>query len=133
MGLLENVDMGCHKDSHNEVDLENVLVMLKKPDAGGQLWLEDESLPPREAEWKQVSKKLSKKGAIHELEVGKPFCFNPRRWHEVQPWEGTRVVMVLYNPRASHLHYRDRDRMEFAGFPIRSEARASTALTQHAN
>eukprot|EP00439_Symbiodinium_sp_Y106_P022158 s6090_g2.t1 len=126
VGLLENVNMGCHKDSRNEVDLENVLVMLKRPDTGGQLWLEDESLDPREAEWKQVTKKLSKKGAIHELEVGSPLHFNPRKWHEVQPWEGDRVVMVLYNPRASHLHYSDRDHMEFVGFPI-SPTRVTSA------
>ena len=30
LGLLENTQMGCHKDSHNDVETANALVMLKK-------------------------------------------------------------------------------------------------------
>ena len=126
VGILENKDMGCHKDSHNEVDSMNTVVMLKLPESGGELWLEDETLHASEADWKRVSKKIWKKGACHDLKVGEPYTFNPRRWHEVQPWEGNRVVMVLHNPRASHLHYQDRDDLEYVGFPLKNDLEISS-------
>ncbi|CAE6961298.1 RE1, partial [Symbiodinium sp. CCMP2456] len=116
LGVLQDMDNGCHKDSHNEVDSENVVMMLQAPDCGGELWLEHEDIDARYAEWKQVSRKLWKKGFSHKLEVGRAFKFNPRRWHEVQPWVGKRTVLVLYTPRINKLHYRDKDVMEFLGF-----------------
>ena len=118
VGLLENINMGCHKDSHNSLETENALVLLQRPEQGGGLWMEDDQPDPQEVVWKQVTKKLKRCGRVHELNVGQPFFFNPRRWHEVQPWQGDRVVMILYSPRASHLYYKDRDSMEFAGFPV---------------
>ncbi|CAE6949120.1 GIP [Symbiodinium sp. CCMP2592] len=118
VGTLENVDMRCHKDSHNDVATENVVVLIRKPDSGGELWVENEDLDAREAEWKQVTKKVAKKGRLHELEVGDPFESNPRKWHAVEPWQGTRTVLILHSPRATHLHCKDRDTLEFAGFPI---------------
>ncbi|OLP84473.1 Transposon Ty1-NL2 Gag-Pol polyprotein [Symbiodinium microadriaticum] len=120
VGLLENINMGCHKDSHNSLETENALVLLQRPEGGGGLWIEDEQPDAQEVVWKQVTMKLKKGGRVHELNVGQPFYFNPRRWHEVQAWQGDRVVMILYSPRASHLHYKDRDHMEFAGFPVGS-------------
>ena len=116
LGLLEDMDNGCHKDSHNEVDSENVVMMLRAPDSGGELWLEHDDMDAKYAEWKQVSRKLWKRGFAHKLEVGQPFKFNPRSWHEVQPWVGRRVVLVLYTPRINKLHYKDKDWMEFLGF-----------------
>ena len=62
VGILENVDMGCHKDSHNDVATENVVVMLRKPESGGELWIENEDLGARDAEWKQATKNASKQG-----------------------------------------------------------------------
>ena len=62
LGLIENQRMGCHRDSHNDMDLENAVILLKEPEMGGKLWIEDESLHHPEAEWKQVSKKMWKKG-----------------------------------------------------------------------
>ena len=120
LGLLENTQMGCHKDSHNDVETENALVMLKRPDTGGELWLEANEPLPDDVVYKQVTKKNTVGGVLHDLQEGSPIYSNPRRWHEVQPWSGDRVVMVLYSPRATRLHYRDRDTMEFAGFPIGS-------------
>ncbi|CAE7519209.1 unnamed protein product [Symbiodinium sp. CCMP2592] len=117
VGILENKDMDCHKDRHNEVDSMNTVIMLKRPLKGGELWLENDDLSPEEADWKQVSKKLWKKGEIHDLPIGQPYVFSPRKWYEVQPWDGDRVVMVLYNPRASHLHFQDKDDLDFVGFP----------------
>ncbi|CAE7665157.1 HCF244, partial [Symbiodinium sp. CCMP2456] len=73
LGLLEDMDNGCHKDSHNEIDSTNVVTLLQAPEEGGDLWLEHEDLDPKYAEWKLVAKKLWKKGFTHRLEVGKPF------------------------------------------------------------
>ena len=130
VGLLENVGMGCHKDSHNEVDSENAVVLIKAPQTGGDLWLEDESAPPEVAQWRDVSEKTSRKGQCHRLEPGVPFFFSPRRWHQVQPWEGDRVTMVLYSPRATHLHYQHRDTLEFVGFPINHPIQQSDDLNE---
>ena len=62
------------------------------------------------------------------MEVGVPFYFHPRKWHAVQPWQGDRLVMVLYSPRGSNLHYKDRDELEFAGFPVVSMDGSQHAL-----
>ncbi|CAE7633900.1 GIP [Symbiodinium sp. CCMP2456] len=91
LGLLEDMDNGCHKDSHNEIDSTNVVTLLRAPDQGGNLWLEHEDMDPKYAEWKLVARKLWKKGFTHQLEVGKPF-------------------------RISKLHYKDRDMLQFVGF-----------------
>ena len=117
VGLLENVGMGCHKDSHNNAATKNALVMLKKPDTGGELWLEADDPHHDEVEQKQVTTRMTRLGELHDLEVGVPLYFNPRRWHEVKPWQGDRVGMVLYSPRATHLHYKDQEKLEFIGFP----------------
>ncbi|CAE7030894.1 GIP [Symbiodinium sp. CCMP2456] len=77
IGLLEDMDNGCHKDSHNEIDSTNVVTLLQAPKEGGDLWLEHEDIDPKYAEWKLVAKKLWKKGFTHRLEVGKPFRYNP--------------------------------------------------------
>ena len=116
LGILEDMSNGCHKDSHNELGSENVVTLLKAPDCGGELWLEHEDLDPKYAEWKQVSRKLWQKGFVHRLEVGQPLKFQPRQWHEVQEWSGTRIVMVQYTPRLTKLHYQDKDALEFVGF-----------------
>ncbi|CAE7256410.1 PMT4 [Symbiodinium sp. CCMP2592] len=116
LGLMENMDIGYHKDSHNEVDSWNVVTLLHAPECGGDIWVEHEELDPRFAEWKQVARKTWKKGFAHRLEVGQPFKFHPRRWHEVQPWTGRRVILVTYTPRINKLHYMDRDVLEFMGF-----------------
>ena len=116
LGILEDMSNGCHKDSHNELGSVNVVTLLKAPDCGGELWLEHEDLDPKYAEWKQVSRKLWKKGFVHRLEVGQPLKFQPRQWHEVQEWSGTRIVMVQYTPRLTKLHYQDKDALEFVGF-----------------
>ncbi|CAE7873452.1 TY1B-NL2 [Symbiodinium microadriaticum] len=128
VGLFENVNMGCHRDSHNDASSENAVVMLKNPDAGGGFWLESEAPHPQDPVWNQV-KGEQRGGELHDLELGRPFFFNPRRWHEVKPWEGDRVAMVLYSPRASHLHYRDKDRMEFVGFPVNLSDAINTDVT----
>ena len=116
LGILEDMSNGCHKDSHNEEGSMNVVTLLKAPDCGGNLWLEDDQLEPKYAEWKQVAKKLWKKGFTHQLTVGQPISFQPRRWHEVQEWSGTRVTMVMFTPRLTKLHYQDKDTLEFMGF-----------------
>ena len=77
------------------------------------LWLEKEDMDAKSAEWKQVSCKLWKRGFVNKLEVGQSFKFHPRRWHEVQPGSGSRVVRVIYTECVNKLHYADKDTMEF--------------------
>ena len=131
LGLLENQRMGCHRDLHNDMDSENAVILLKEPESGGELWLETEGLSHAVAEWKQVSRKMWKKGMSCALEIGKPFFFNPRKWHEVQAWQGDRVTMVLYNPRSSNLHYKDKDTLEFMGFPMVDQKLLQVAMAKN--
>ena len=40
------------------------------------------------------------------------------------------MIMVLYNPRSSNLHYKDKDTLDFAGFPIADQASQRIAMMQ---
>ena len=116
IGLMENMALGVHRDMQNQPDTKNTVVLLKEPKEGGALWIEDEEQTEVEPVWRQVSRKNWKKGVVHELEKGKPLTFSPRRWHEVQPWEGSRLVMALYTPRVNTMHQVDREALEGLGF-----------------
>ena len=41
------------------------------------------------------------------------------------------MIMVLYNPRSSNLHYKDKDTLDFAGFPIADQASQRIAMMQN--
>ena len=67
---------------------------------GGGLWaqLEDEeSLKEgEEVVVKEVKPGCELKGKVVKAEKGKAFSFDPRRWHEVQPHEGERVMVIAF-------------------------------------
>ena len=60
-------------------------------------------------------------GQMVELKKENLVEFAPSLWHEVQPWEGDRLVMLMYTPRATKLqneHYEDLQKL---GFVIEKE------------
>ena len=44
--------------------------------------------------------------------------FSPRLWHEVQPWKGERLVLLLYTPRSTKLPLEAVDILTEAGFNL---------------
>ena len=100
LSIFDNVGMTCHRDIHNERFSDNILVALTSCDSGGGVWVEarpeDYSF---EDEWRQIPNGEWRRGRVHNLEVGVPFRFNSRLWHQTDAWEGRRLVLVAYTPR----------------------------------
>ena len=100
LSVFDNVGMTCHRDIHNERSSDNILVALTSCDSGGGIWVEakpeDFSF---EDEWRQISNGEWRRGRVHTLEAGVPFRFNARLWHQTEPWEGRRILLVAYTPR----------------------------------
>ena len=100
LSISDNVGMTCHRDVHNERFSDNIVVALAPCDRGGGIWVE--ASPEAYAvndEWRQISNGEWRRGQVHDLEVGKPFRFNARLWHQSESWEGRRLVMIAYTPR----------------------------------
>ena len=116
-GIARNATLGLHRDSHNYKRSMNVVLPLSSFQGGG-LWLQNEEVQ----EEKQVSRTLPSgrtvNGELVELEKGNPLEFRPNIWHEVQPWEGDRVVFLMYTPRASKLSREHAQQLEDCGFVI---------------
>ena len=96
----------AHCDFHNLPGSRNWLCPLTSFEGGG-LWTQlehgedfndDESIVVRE-----VKPGCELKGKIIKAAKGKAFSFDPRKWHEVQPHEGDRVMFIAYTPRLSNL------------------------------
>ncbi|CAE7041545.1 unnamed protein product [Symbiodinium sp. CCMP2592] len=92
VGYLCNVRAEAHRDLHNEPGTKN-LIMATHACAGGGLWLEEAGGPIA-----MVVGKTQRAGRFHDLAVGRPFIFEPKRWHATQPWRGDRGVIVAYTP-----------------------------------
>eukprot|EP00439_Symbiodinium_sp_Y106_P083449 s24_g23.t1 len=71
---------------------------------------------------KKVPKKGDVYGSILQFHDQGPVNFRPNLWHEVQPWEGDRVVMLLYTPRASKLKPEEIEELDDLGFTLAKEA-----------
>ena len=116
-GIARNATLGLHRDSHNYKRSMSVVLPLSSFQGGG-LWLQNEEVQ----EEKQVSRTLPSgrtvNGELVELEKGNPLEFRPNIWHEVQPWEGDRVVFLMYTPRASKLSREHAQQLEDCGFVI---------------
>ena len=78
VGFLLNVKAKAHRDLHNEPGTKN-LVMATHACSGGGLWLEDAGgrVVVDVGQGRRVGKN-------HTLDVGRPFTFEPRKWHATQ-------------------------------------------------
>ncbi|CAE7770088.1 unnamed protein product [Symbiodinium sp. CCMP2592] len=113
VGYLCNVRAEAHRDLHNEPGTKN-LVMATHDCAGGGLWLEEAGGPVA-----MVVDKTQRAGRFHDLAVGRPFIFEPKRWHATQPWRGDRGVIVAYTPvGVTKLATADKGFLENLGFPL---------------
>ena len=120
VGITRNASIGIHKDAHNHKVAQNHVFPLTEFEGGG-IWLEDESAPDATRVWKEVAPAKWRPGTIHPLRKEQTFSFHPRLWHEVQPWDSDRLVMILYTPRYGTLYPGDQEYLETQGLQFASE------------
>ena len=58
------------------------------------------------------------RGVSYEMVEGRAIEFSPCLWHEVQPWEGARLVLLLFTPRATKLTPRDVEALNEVGLNV---------------
>ena len=116
VGFLRNVKAKAHRDLRNEPGTKN-LVMATHACLGGGLWLEDAS--GRVAVDVGQGRRVGKN---HTLDVGRPFTFEPRKWHATQQWRGDRGIVVAYTPAGvNRLNSADSTLLQGIGFPLGSD------------
>ena len=109
-----------HQDLNNDVWTNNYVIPLLLPASGGELWTE---LSPGDRVCGPITMRAGPGGRevygqLHSLEVGSCIKFNPRRFHEVQEWKGSRTVLVAYTPQClGKLDYKDIQALDEHGFP----------------
>ncbi|CAE7844912.1 unnamed protein product, partial [Symbiodinium necroappetens] len=124
VGFLFNVKAKAHRDLHNEPEpgTKN-LVMATHACSGGGLWLEDAG--------GRVAVDVGqgcRVGKNHTLAVGRPFTFEPRKWHATQLWRGDRGIVVAYTPAGvTRLGDADSAFLQGLGFPLRCMPSQPTA------
>ena len=117
LGVAKNAQLGLHRDSRNYGLSKNYVLPLVEVE-GGSLWIQDEEVD----ESSMVSKVLENgkvvRGRCLEFKKGCPMEFSPREWHEVQPWVGERLVLLMYTPRATKLSAESVEALQEVGFEI---------------
>ncbi|CAE7810029.1 GIP [Symbiodinium sp. CCMP2592] len=115
-----------HADHHNLQGSTNVVIPLKLPPNGGDLWIE---LKPGDLVSGLVEERVDGKGrrwlgTTHKLERGKPFFLDPTRRHATTPWKGERAVLVGYtvNTLGKELEHEFQS-LEALGFPLPASVR----------
>ena len=115
-----------HVDSQNLQGSTNVVLPVKLPWVGGELWVE---LQPGDVPSSVVEERVDGKGhrffgVTHQLQKGKPFFLDPRRRHATAPWEGERVALVAYTVNTlGKVPESDLQALESLGFPLPGSTR----------
>ena len=117
VGLAKNAQRGLHRDSHNSRMTRNYVIPVTEFE-GGSLWVQEEDVQEGEKVEKQLPNGKVSKGKILKMDQGQVMEFSPRAWHEVQPWAGTRLVLLMFTPRATRLKTEDVEVLEEVGFPV---------------
>ncbi|CAE7020194.1 unnamed protein product, partial [Symbiodinium microadriaticum] len=115
-----NAPKEMHRDTNNDSHTMNYVIPVVSPTHGGELWIELKAgdVVRGRIEQRQVGKQLLY-GQLEQLVIGKCIAFNPRRYHEVQDWEGTRVNIIAYTPDClGKLSQDDLERLHDHGFPV---------------
>ena len=115
-----NAPKGMHKDTNNDVHTKNYVIPVVCPAHGGELWIELRAgdVVRGRIEQRQVGKQLLY-GQLEQLVTGSCIAFNPRRYHEVQDWEGTRVNIIAYTPDClGKLSKQDLETLHDHGYPV---------------
>ncbi|CAE7441104.1 RE1 [Symbiodinium sp. CCMP2592] len=121
VGISRNAQLGLHRDVHNYAKAKNYVMPLSGFE-GGELWVQDDTVSDEESTTKISPNGKEIKGKILKAPEGEVMSFSPRLWHQVQPWEGTRTVMLMYTPRATRLTEAHVEQLEEAGFNVDKES-----------
>ncbi|CAE7816426.1 unnamed protein product [Symbiodinium sp. CCMP2592] len=94
--ISQDVTFTPHKDTHNEPDSLNVLVVLNHMGQckGGNLWIEQEDGD----QMRQIKPDLNLRGVVMPV-LRRPVQFSPTKWHGTTPWKGTRVALSFFTTR----------------------------------
>ena len=65
---------------------------------------------------------------MKEFDGYRAVYFAPRQWHEVQPHDGDRCVLVAYSPRTTNLGGKDRRELQNLGFNVKELNQESEPL-----
>ena len=115
-----NAPKGMHKDTNNDCHTKNYVIPVVCPTHGGELWIELKAgdVVHGRIEQRQVGKQVLY-GQLEQLVTGRCIAFNPRRYHEVQDWEGTRVNIIAYTPDClGKLSQGDLELLHEHGYPV---------------
>ena len=120
VGVTRNSALGMHRDLHSSKFTHNMVMRISSFEGGG-LWAEDADVDEEEKVVKQVPRR-DVAGRIILLEEDEAVAFKPKKWHEVQPWTGYRVVLLMYTPRATKLSEADVEQLGDLGFRVNLES-----------
>ncbi|OLP89029.1 Copia protein [Symbiodinium microadriaticum] len=121
LALAKNAQLGIHRDVHNTRTSTSYVVPLLAFGGGG-LWVQEDEVEKDERVEKILPNGKKVSGKILEMQVGKPVEFRPRVWHEVQQWEGDRLVMLLYTPRGTKLKDQEVEELKNVGFDVHPDS-----------
>ena len=110
-----------HRDNHNDDQYSNVLVGLGKYTQGG-LWIQSSGNEKAAGRPQEVQKELPNgevvSGSVRETRH-RVVTFNPKLWHETQPWKGNRMIVTAFTTRGvTYLSEHDRKYLLGPGFKL---------------
>ena len=96
--LSNSLAKDMHVDVSNLLGSQNYILPLCLPKRGGDIWVElgcGDVVTGPVVDHVDARGKM-RHGVVHRLDEDEVFQFNPKRYHFVTPFKGTRVVMVGY-------------------------------------
>ena len=117
LGLAKNAQLGLHRDVHNYGGSQNYVLPLQDFE-NGSLWVQSDDIGDGDEVRKVLPNGKEIKGQSIAMSKGVPVSFSPRVWHEVQPWKGERLVLLLFTPRATKLTTEGVELLKEAGFNV---------------
>ena len=120
VGMVKNQQLGLHRDVHNSRNSMNYVIPLKLEE-GGSIWVQKDDVEDDVKVPRTLPSGRELQGHLVDLKKGQPISFSPRRWHEVQPWKGERLVLLLYTPRSTKLTEKDIKELNEMGFSLQPD------------
>ena len=84
----------------------------------GSLWIQSDEVREGDEVCKVLPNGKEITGQNIAMSTGVPVSFSPRVWHEVQPWKGERLVLLLFTPRATKLTAEGIESLKEVGFNV---------------
>ncbi|CAE7305023.1 unnamed protein product [Symbiodinium microadriaticum] len=99
--VSRNIQRLMHTDQNNDENTFNYAIPIRVPKKGGELWVE---LRKGDKVCGPLKEKVGDKGQRYyghllDQRLGECNIFPPRRRHEVEPWMGTRTLLIAYTPQ----------------------------------